>query len=839
MCPRKDTPPGAGSPPGEDTDGGEKMAQASPGQISFNGGQIDELADARIDLTKYAAGCSEIEGALPLIEGPAHKMPGAEFGSYCIDSDNEVEVIPFVFNVSDSLFLEFGNGYIRPTLSDGTAIINTNEPSQAITSAAATAGLHVRISIADTSVMRTQDMVKITGSALTNYNDGIFPVTVLNATTFELTGFLPPSNIGPTAGGTVEFIYSLASPYTGSQVEELAPVQSEDVIYIAHSDVHPQKLSRLADDNWTIEDIEFAKPDELSLGGSVPTMLGGSWPPLRATNQENVALFVTNGSTVTVGGTAEIKAVDETGADADIFTAADVGRYLMLQGAVAERGYGKVTAFDPANAHLVDVEVYVEFPRNARGPYTSEVYGSGDRTGEWAFAAFDDEGGYPSAVVIHEQRAIWGGTSSEPSKFWATLSGGLENFREYGPEGVDALAITPGSAFSYVVSDGKQRNDIEWMASSDKLFVGTRAAEFTIEGGSAIDEPLTPANVYARNRSTVGGRVNTDPLRVGSFMLFVQRAGRKLYEVLFDDSVNTFIATDMNRLARSIAKGRIKRMAYQHEPNRVVWVVLETGEFLAFTYAREEEVFAWSKFYTYRPFTQEGFFESVAVAPGEYDESDVVAVVVNREDSGSSHKRIEVLSQWYNSDNQLSTQNFGDSAYVNQLETFGTGASWLTMTGLHSLGGEVAVAIRDNGHMNSATVANDGSVTFQDLGPDTDPGSTGPDWVTIVLADSYRSRIKTLRPEAGARDGTSQGKTGRVHRLVMRLWKTMGDVKYGPDFDNMDTLSLGVEEFTGDTDSLPFPDGFNQKREIAIEHDDPLPFVLTALWPQLRVEDRR
>ncbi len=34
-------------------------------------------------------------------------------------------------------------------------------------------------------------------------------------------------------------------------------VQSADVMYIAHVDVHPQKLSRVADDDWTMVDVDF------------------------------------------------------------------------------------------------------------------------------------------------------------------------------------------------------------------------------------------------------------------------------------------------------------------------------------------------------------------------------------------------------------------------------------------------------------------------------------------------------------------------------------------------------------------------------------------------------
>ena len=50
---------------------------------------------------------------------------------------------------------------------------------------------------------------------------------------------------------------SLISPYDSTDIFEIHYTQSADVMYIAHEDHHPQKISRFADIAWTIEDVPF------------------------------------------------------------------------------------------------------------------------------------------------------------------------------------------------------------------------------------------------------------------------------------------------------------------------------------------------------------------------------------------------------------------------------------------------------------------------------------------------------------------------------------------------------------------------------------------------------
>ncbi len=66
-------------------------------------------------------------------------------------------------------------------------------------------------------------------------------------------------DIASLTGNDSTVPYSITSPYTTAQAFQFHYTQSADVIYIAHEDVHPKKLSRLGDASWTIVDVPFTE----------------------------------------------------------------------------------------------------------------------------------------------------------------------------------------------------------------------------------------------------------------------------------------------------------------------------------------------------------------------------------------------------------------------------------------------------------------------------------------------------------------------------------------------------------------------------------------------------
>lgn len=52
--------------------------------------------------------------------------------------------------------------------------------------------------------------------------------------------------------------YEIATPYSAAQAQSIVVIQEADVMYICHQSFAPRKLSRLADDNWTLATVTFA-----------------------------------------------------------------------------------------------------------------------------------------------------------------------------------------------------------------------------------------------------------------------------------------------------------------------------------------------------------------------------------------------------------------------------------------------------------------------------------------------------------------------------------------------------------------------------------------------------
>lgn len=109
----------------------------------------------------------------------------------------------------------------------------------------------------------TGDVVRFTnagGATELNYNGNQateWTITKVNNNSFTLDGTDGDDFTAYTSGGTVAAIYEIVSPYALADLFDIHYQQSADVIYFHHEDYYPQKLSRLADNSWTIADDDI------------------------------------------------------------------------------------------------------------------------------------------------------------------------------------------------------------------------------------------------------------------------------------------------------------------------------------------------------------------------------------------------------------------------------------------------------------------------------------------------------------------------------------------------------------------------------------------------------
>ena len=628
------------------------------------------------------------------------------------------------------------------------------------------------------------------------------------------------------AGGVVESSpgvpYEIVSPYTASQVGDLEYAQSADVVYITHPNHPPYKLARTSALVWTLTAVAFDWPpflDEntgtttitasavtgsitltasasLFVAGDVGSHFRLSEVIASKYNQWTTGVSYTSGDIVhylgrlyqsgTTASAGSRPPIHESGAESD----GAVTWTFLHDGA----GYATVTGF--TSATVVDATVVRRLPASSTSGTT-----------RWSEGAWSTRRGYPYAVTFYEDRLWFGGSDYRPQTLWASVTGDYENHK-YGTHDDDALNYTINT---------QDLNTIRWLAAVKVLAIGTTNGEFTLSA-TQISDPVTPTNVRITPQTTFGSAVGVKPLRVGSSILFLQRAARKLREYVYNFDTDSFVAPNMNVLADHITETGIVDLAYQQEPSQIVWAPRTDGTLAGLTYERTEDVVGWHRH------TLGGVVESVVAIPHWDGDQDVLWLIVRRTIGGTTKRYIEYMEKYLEDEYAL----FMDSALTYD------GAATTSISGLAHLEGEEVVVLVDGAVHPNRTVAS-GAINLQ----------TAASVVNVGLA--YTATIRTMPMVAGAQDGTAMGKPQRIHNIVMSLYKTGPGLWYGPNTITMDeyhvrsdgdAMDAPVPLFSGFTRLLPWPGEYEQGTAITIQHRLPLPCTLTGLMPQMNTYDR-
>lgn len=772
-----------------------------------------------------------------------------------------VRLIPFEFSTDQAYILEFGRGYMRVHKDGGVVVESASKAISATTNATPVVVTTATHGYSD------GDEVYITGTGIAALDNKFWYIKVLTTTTFQLLGSTAPGSTAST--GSSARVYTITTPYTTSgDVLDLSFAQSADTLYLAHRNYPPAKVTRTAHDAWTHSNITFNyfpfAPENTDLTVTVSTSAGsgtvtvtassgiftssmvGSYIKIRGISetlyppwkeQVDFATGTSHEYDQQITGTTSINVGDAVQREGKVYTlnAKDAGSKTGRVPPIHETGtegdgawtwtflnygYGYALITGYTNSTTITVSTTVPFPRKGN---------SGSRaitnTPYWSFGAWSAARGYPNTVVFFEDRLIWAGTRSDPDTLFYSRTGRYEDHRVT-DEDDSAMVLTLNSG---------QINAIEWLAAQSVLQIGTSGGEWA---SKEADTPLTPQNVGSRikQRSTYGSRA-VRPAVVENVVLFVQRSGRKLRELTPPSSLDnsTEEAPDLTLLADDYTTGLIHYMAFQSEPNRILWVVMETGVLYGFTYEKAQQVTGWHR----HPIGGSGVFvESIAVIPHPAGDKDQLWAVIRRTINGKSERYIEALDPLWTPGNAIASAFFVDSGLSY------SGAAATTISGLNHLEGQTVAVLANGLNVGPKTVTS-GAITL----------STAATQVHVGLP--YTATVETLRLEAGGGDGTAQGDTKRIGNIVLRLYQTGKGLFVSPSGEDMDKGVRQVEVtvledfqgdqgtevqegilYGGDTRPILFPAGWEQKGRIAMRHTTPLPCQITAVFPTLVSNDR-
>ena len=821
------------------------MPKVHPITPSMNTGELTPRLASRVDFNKYASGVETLENFIALPEGGIARRAGTRYvAATKTGATVKSRLKKFQFSTTQNYIIEMGSYNFRfyrdqgqITVPNITASITNGTFASGVSSWTNNSGAgssmshdatNSRMSLVSNGTTEAEGEQQVTNASAVEHvlqfqvigapgDYAFFSVGTSSGGTQIVDGFL--SEVGyhcysftATAadfyvrfhnelGKTVQIDnvalldnapVELNTPYGEAHLYDIEGPQSADILYLFHQLYPTYRLERRGHTTWSLIEVPWQD---------------GPWLP---TNTTDTTLTCTAASGLQTTLTASSASGINDGAG---FTSDDIGRsFRLTDGTTINWGWGVITNVASTTSCTVDIERTVSVT-------TAET--------DWRLGSWSATTGYPSTGAFFEQRLYAAGNTNQPQTFWASQTGDFEN---HSPDSDPTAGTYDGTVqdddgLDFTIS-ADNVNAIRWMsAGEDTLSIGTTGGEWIPSSSGAV---ITPSDVAVK-RQTTHVSAHIQPVRVDNIVLFVQRAKRKIREFGFTFESDGYQAFDMTRLAQHVTQSGIVEMDHAQEPDSQVWVVRTDGQLPSMTFRRQEDVVGWARHILGGT---DVVVESVAVIPGSngagqtHDSSqrDEVWLQVKRTINSATVRYVELLERDYEDD-----QNADDAVYSDSCITY-DGASTSTITGLNHLEGETVKLWADNAIQADKTVSS-GSITL-------DVAAS-----TVQIGLGFTHKLKTLKlGEGGNRSGTSVGRTKRINSATFVVLNSH-TLKVGPSASSLidydfrevsDAMDSGTPLYTGELE-VEFEGNWGPDPRIFIESDDPAPFTLLAIAPEIKI----
>ena len=820
-------------------------------QASFSAGEISDRLVGRLDFAKYPAALATCENLIPLSEGGVMRRPGTRHAAEVKSSSVKGRLKPFQFSTTQAYAIEMGDSALRfyrnqaritvantdAAVTNGTFPTNITDWDNRSTGGGSIAHDATNLDLnlvpggtASTDIGWAEQDITTTNTG----QEHVIKFRVVGApgdkiefqvgtaasgaqtlaaaekeVGYHCVAFTPTTspfyvqfrNIGSNANKTVSIDdvsiidnapLELVSPWPEAELYDVEGPQTADVLYLFHDATPTYKLQRYGHTTWSLVEVAWQDGPYLDLNITTTTLTPGA----------------TSGAAVTVTASSIVGINDNTG-----FQTNDIGRLVRIDNPAAAIAWGWGIIVARTSTTVVTVHV-------------KKAFATANADTRWKLGAWSNATGFPTCATFFEQRLYSANTTEQSQTFWA---GRVDDFENQRPDNYDDVVVAD-DAFQRTLS-ADTVDSIYWLKAADnRLLIGTAGGEWV---GRSTSDALTATDVNAK-RQTNHGSAKIQPILVGSVVLFVQKAKRKIRELgLSQQSVNdTYVAPDMCRLAKHVTRGGVVEMAYAQEPESIVWVVRNDGQLLSMTYRRDEEVVGWGRHILGGVFgSGDAVVESVCVIPGangsgqvqDSTSRDEVWLIVKRTINGSTKRYVEFFEQAFETGDAQE-----DAYYVDSMVTYDS-SSTTTLSGYDHLEGQTA-KLWANGAIHPSKTVSSGQITLDSA-------------KTVVQGGlAYTHTMETLKVKAGNPAGTPVGKKKRIYGLTFVLLNSH-TIQYGPDADNLtekdfrqvgDAMDAGAPLFTGEK-FVEFPGPWTEDARIVIQSSDPAPFTLLALAPEINL----
>ena len=224
-------------------------------------------------------------------------------------------------------------------------------------------------------------------------------------------------------------------------------------------------------------------------------------------------------------------------------------------------------------------------------------------TPEFRLGAFSDTLGWPRVPQIFQQRMVFAASATQPSTIWLSKTADFYSFspteipdQDRADSITDGLAteiITTASALNFTL-DSDTLDEIQWLAESKKLSLGTSAGVYMLYG-SETNLTVTPFRFTINKESTFSAS-NVAPVVVSNAVIYPQIGGKDVQALLFEGQDQQWFSSKISLKGYDIIKtSEIKKMIWQERPLNIIWIMMNDGRLISLTYDRMAEFGAWAE----------------------------------------------------------------------------------------------------------------------------------------------------------------------------------------------------------------------------------------------------
>ncbi len=849
-------------------------------QPSFSKGELGPELFGRVDTAAYQVGLATAYNCIVHATGGASNRGGLHILGFCYSNSITSRLRRFQFKTSDTYLLEFSDQVLR--------IIRNNAFVMDLTKLVTGVSLGSPVTLTSAAHgMSSGDRVYVTGlTGPDKLNYRWFNLGAgTSANTLALYDPVTLAAVDGTgyaawaSGGSVDRVYTVATPYVAADLLRLKFSQSADVVTITHPSYALRRLSRAGHASWSFSTPAYT-PSILPPTGAMASGV------ITGTTTVNYQITTIKETTLEESLPVDVSATDS----ADIpFDASNFVKNTLAWDAVSGADKYSIYKEQGGRFGFIGESQGLSFLDDNFAPDLST---SPPR----ARTPISASGDYPGTSAYYEQRQVMGGSTNSPDTSYYTRIGDYDSFSQASP-------IQDDDGFNATLNSSEV-NEIRHFVAGNDLLVLTSGAEWRVNSGA--DSVFAAVTIKQKPQSAWGSS-HLEPIIIGDTVLFVTADNISIRNIGYSLQKDGYTGSDLTALSPHMFAGSagLKRAidwSFSRSPEPILHVVRDDGLAACMTFQQEQEVVGWVRWGT------SGKFEAIESVKASPDDPDVTTYFVVRRivnghvirtieytdnrrfddvrdaffvDSGVTLDNPIAISAVLNSDPCLVTTTgphnlqTGDEVFVSDIEwepdiddfetetqpdQLNDGPYEVTrisdtqvslnevtsadfnayisggnlrvpqtrVQGLGHLEGRQVVALADGNVVQNLTVA-DAQVIL--------PRAAG----RVHVGLRYTSDVVALRPET--RQGTIQGKITKVTHVTVRHNKSRG-MFIGMSFADMDEVKQRqfedygkpIDLMTGDK-KIPMSSDWEADNQIHIRQLYPLPMTILALVPNIEIED--